>query len=68
MTLLLILFFFLAIIGWVSYYTSASIYRSLKKKDNPNARMFQLLSFFVMFAILTVLGGFLFFSNLGLHR
>jgi nucleoside permease NupC len=49
---LIILLIMLAIVSWVSYYTSASVYRSLVKKDNPNARAFQVLIFVLMFAAL----------------
>jgi nucleoside permease NupC len=49
---LIILLIILAIVSWVSYYTSASVYRSLVKKDNPNARAFQVLIFVLMFAAL----------------
>ena len=48
----IILFIILAIVSWVSYYTSASVYRSLVKKDNQNARAFQVLTFVLMFAAL----------------
>lgn len=48
----IILFVILAIVSWVSYYTSASVYRALSKKDNPHARTFQVLTFVIMFALL----------------
>lgn len=48
----LIIFVILAIVSWVSYYTSASVYRTLAKKDNPHARTFQVLTFVIMFALL----------------
>jgi nucleoside permease NupC len=49
---LIILLIILAIVSWVSYYTSASVYRSLVKKDNPRARAYQVLTFVLMFAAL----------------
>ena len=65
---IILLVFFLAIIGWVSYYTSASIYRTLKKKDNPNARTFQVLTFLLMFAALLALGFYFIVSNMAFQR
>ena len=65
---IILLVFFLAIIGWVSYYTSASIYRSLKKKDNPNARTFQVIAFLLMFAALLALGAYFIISNTAFER
>lgn len=49
---LIILLIILAIVSWVSYYTSASVYRSLVKKDNQHARTYQVLIFVLMFAAL----------------
>lgn len=49
---LIILLIILAIVSWVSYYTSASIYRSLVKKENQHARAFQVLAFVLIFAAL----------------
>lgn len=53
--LFIILFVILAIVSWVSYYTSVSVYRTLAKKDNPHAKTYQVLTFVLMFALLIVL-------------
>jgi hypothetical protein len=45
----------LVIVIWVSYYTSRSVYRSLVKNDKKNPRVFQVLTFVLMFAALSAL-------------
>lgn len=66
--ILILLIFVLIIVGWVSYYTSASIYRSLVKNENKNARVFQVLAFLLMFAILLALIFYFIANNLAFQR
>jgi len=68
MSLVFILIFGLFIIGWLSYYTSASVYKSLKKNDNNNARLIQVLVGLGMFAILVTLIVFFIISNIHMER
>lgn len=58
----------LLIIIWVSYYTSGSVYRSLVKKENKNARAFQVLTFLLMFTALIALIFFFVITNLTFQR
>ncbi len=68
MPYILIFIFALFIIGWLSYYTSASVYRSLKKNDNPYARLIQVLIAIGMFAILVLLIAYFIISNIHMER
>jgi SNF family Na+-dependent transporter len=68
MLVIIILCCFLAVAGWVSYYTSASVYRSLDKNDNRYARVFQVLTFAVIFVGLVGAGLFLLLNNLAFQR
>jgi len=53
---------------WVSYYTSRSVYRSLVKKDNKYARLFQVLTFLGMFAALSAMLLYFVATNLTFER
>lgn len=68
MPYILIFIFALFIIGWLSYYTSASVYKSLKKNDNQYARLIQVLIAIGMFAILVALIIFFIISNIHMER
>jgi hypothetical protein len=58
----------LLILVWVSYYTSKSLYRSLVKNDNKNARLFQVLTFIGMFVALSALLLFFIANNISFER
>ena len=58
----------LAIIGWLSYYTSTSVYKSLKKNDNQYARLIQVLIAVGMFVILTGLIAYFIISSVKFER
>jgi len=68
MAIILILLISLILIGWVSYYTSNSVYRSLQKHDNKYARLLQLLIFIVMFSGLLALALYIVAENLAFQR
>lgn len=63
-----ILLVILAIVSWVSYYTSASVYRNLVKKDNQHARAYEALTFVLMFAALISLLYLFIVTNLVFQR
>ena len=65
---LLIIIPILAITAWVSYYLSASIYRSLKKNDNRYARLIQVAVFLASFALLAFIAFYLVATNVRLGR
>ena len=58
----------LPIIGWLSYYISASLYKSLKKNDNKYARLIQVLTALLIFAALMGLIVFFIISSITLER
>jgi len=66
--LLILLPVALILVGWVSYYTSVSVYRTLKKNDNRYARFFQFLVFIGMFALLFALAVWFVAENLAFER
>jgi hypothetical protein len=66
--LVIILLIAALIIFWVSYYTSTSVYRSLVKRDNPHARVYQVLTFLLMFAALAALIFFFVVTSLTFER
>jgi hypothetical protein len=68
MIVIIILCCFLAVASWVSYYTSASVYRSLDKNDNPYARVYQVLTFLVVFVGLIGIGLYFLANNLAFER
>ncbi len=68
MIAIIILLLILAVVGWVSYFTSNSIYRSLAAKDNPNARAMRVLSFILMFVLLIGLLWLFVVTNLTFER
>ena len=65
---ILLLLGFLIITGWVAYYISSSVYKSLKSNHNKNARLIQVILFLVVFAGLTALGFMLLLENVRLER
>lgn len=68
MEIILILLISLLLVGWVSYYTSGSVYRSLQKNDNKYARLVQVLVFIVMFSGLLALSLYIVAENLAFQR
>jgi hypothetical protein len=68
MPFVIIFIFALFIIGWLSYYTSASVYKSLKKNDNKYARLIQVLIALGMFIVLLGLIMFFILSNIHMER
>jgi Mn2+/Fe2+ NRAMP family transporter len=68
MYFLIIFLFALPITGWLSYYTSASVYKSLKKNDYQYARTIQVLVFLGMFAVLVALAVYFVVSSIRLER
>lgn len=68
MIVIIILLIILGIVGGVSYLTAASVYRTLVKKDNPNARTFQVLIFIGMFVLLLALLWLFVVTNLRFER
>lgn len=58
----------LPIIGWVSYYISASVYGSLKKNDNRYARAIQVFTGLIIFVALMALITWFIVSSISLGR
>lgn len=68
MPFILIGLFALFIIGWLSYYTAASVYKSLHKNGNKYARLIQLVVGTGMFTALLLLIIFFILSNIHMER
>lgn len=68
MPFILIGLFALFIIGWLSYYTGASVYKSLEKNGNKYARLIQLVVSVGMFTALLFLIVFFIVSNIHMER
>lgn len=59
---------YLIITGWVSYYTAASVHKSLKANQNANAGLYKWMIFIVLFIALVALGVYLVAENFRLER
>ncbi len=68
MLFILIPLIYLGIASWVSYYTSNSVYKSLRADYNKYARLIQVLIFLLVMAILVSLGLYLLAENFRLER
>ena len=56
------------VILWLSYYTSASVYKSLAANHNRYARLIQVMVALGVFALLTVLLGIFIISQINFSR
>ena len=64
----IILIVALLVILWLSYYTSASVYKSLAANHNRYARLIQVVVALGIFSILTVLLGIFIISQINFSR
>lgn len=68
MGLIIIPVLYLIITGWVSYYTAASVHKSLKANHNANAELYKWIVFILLFIVLIALGIYLVAENFRLER
>lgn len=64
----IILFSFILIVGWLSYYISKRIFLFVQKKSSRFARPIQIVTGIMIFGFLCCLGLFLFLINFELGR
>ena len=59
---------FLLLAAWLSHFFSSRIYRVLLKNNNKNAKLFHVLSFILVFAIIIILVYVFFIKDFSLER
>ena len=68
MDLIGLLLVFLLIVGAISYFIAAAVYRSAKKKQNPHAGTIRNVTFIISFLVITIGVLYILLENISLRR